>query len=98
MLFANAWAIHHDESEYERPDDFYPERFLHNKFGTRYPMNGTSDDHRRATYAFGAGRRVCPGQRLAENSLVSVFLLVAFILLIQSFQLDGKYGKNSLGL
>ena len=77
MLFANAWAIHHDESEYERPDAFYPERFLNNKFGTRHPKNDASDDHRRATYGFGAGRRVCPGQRLAENSLVSGIVLGA---------------------
>jgi cytochrome P450 len=62
MLFANAWAIHRDEDEYERPDDFIPERFLDNKFGTRSKAN---------LVAFGAGRRVCVGQHLAENSLVS---------------------------
>jgi len=80
MLFANTWAIHHDESEYERPDDFYPERFLNNKFGTHHPTNETSEDHRRATYGFGAGRRVCPGQRLAENSLVSGHHLLLLVM------------------
>jgi cytochrome P450 len=101
MLFANTWAIHHDESEYERPDDFYPERFLNNKFGTHHPTSDTSDDHRRATYGFGAGRRVCPGQRLAENSLVSALPFTScngFRLLIRSFQLDGQYGKNCVGV
>jgi cytochrome P450 len=72
MLFANTWSIHRDATEYDRPDDFVPERFLNNKFGTRSEnQNEASDDHRRVTYAFGAGRRICPGQRLAENSLVS---------------------------
>lgn len=71
MLFANTWSIHRDKDEYDRPDDFVPERFLRNKFGTRSDDQADmSGDHRRVTYAFGAGRRVCPGQRLAENSLV----------------------------
>ena len=71
IIFANAWAIHMDEVEYEAPEDFIPERFLNNPFGTRQPPgHETSEDHRRVTYGFGAGRRVCPGQRLAENSLV----------------------------
>jgi cytochrome P450 len=70
MLFANTWAIHRDETEYDRPDDFVPERFVNNQFGTRHPTSDALDDHRRVTYGFGAGRRVCPGQRLAENSLV----------------------------
>jgi cytochrome P450 len=56
MLFANAWAIHRDEDEYDRPDDFTPERFLDNKFGGKFKGNA-GDDHRRVTYGFGAGRR-----------------------------------------
>jgi cytochrome P450 len=70
MLFANTWAIHMDEEEYDKPEEFIPERFLNNKFGTKYTVGENADDHRRVTYGFGAGRRVCPGQRLAENSLV----------------------------
>ena len=73
ILFANAWSIHRDEEEYEQPDNFIPERFLGNKFGIRPEAAGSQDDHRRITYAFGAGRRVCAGQRLAENSLVCSF-------------------------
>ncbi|KAI0016578.1 cytochrome P450 [Xylariomycetidae sp. FL0641] len=62
IFFANTWAIHRDESEYERPDDFIPKL-----------VDENADDHRRVSYGFGAGRRVCPGQRLARNSLVSDF-------------------------
>jgi cytochrome P450 len=70
MLFANAWSIHMDESEYAHPSDFHPERFLDNKFGTKGAESEAANDNRRVTYAFGAGRRICSGQRLAENSLV----------------------------
>ena len=70
ILFANTWAIHMDESEYEEPDKFIPERFIGNKFGCNTHV---TDNHRRVTYIFGAGRRVCSGQRLAENSLVPLW-------------------------
>ena len=71
MLFANAWSIHMDESEYDNPAEFRPERWLDNKFGTKSKESEVVNDNRRVTYAFGAGRRICSGQRLAENSLVS---------------------------
>lgn len=67
ILFANTWAIHMDETEYDEPDKFIPERFVDNEFGSKTQV---TDKHRRTTYSFGAGRRVCSGQRLAENSLV----------------------------
>lgn len=71
MFFANAWSIHRTD-EFESPDDFIPERFLENKFGIKGHNDvDMADDKRRVLYGFGAGRRVCSGQRLAENSLVS---------------------------
>ena len=79
IVFANTWSIHQDPAEYERPEEFIPERFLTNKFGSKGTKeDATNDDQRRVTYSFGAGRRVCPGQRLAENSLVS-HITVEFI-------------------
>ena len=73
IFFANAWSIHRDVRIYDDPDEFIPERFLNNKYGTK---NGVidADDTRRRTYAFGAGRRVCTGQHFAENSLVSILI------------------------
>ncbi|KAJ5745373.1 cytochrome P450 [Penicillium odoratum] len=56
-----------DETEYDEPDKFILERFLGNKFGSKPQV---TDKHLRTNYGFGAGRRVCPGQRLAENSLM----------------------------
>lgn len=69
IVFTNAWSIHREEDEYDNSDDFIPERFLDNQFGSHHKDN-ESQDSRRATYSFGAGRRLCPGQRLAESSLV----------------------------
>lgn len=69
IVFANAWSIHREQEEYSAGDDFLPERFLKSNFGSE-ANEEEANDHRRATYSFGAGRRVCPGQQLAENSLV----------------------------
>jgi cytochrome P450 len=69
-----------DESEYDNPAEFRPERWLGNKFGTKSRESEAVSDSRRVTYAFGAGRRICSGQGLAENSLVSrsLFRIVGF--------------------
>ncbi|ETS82518.1 hypothetical protein PFICI_04394 [Pestalotiopsis fici W106-1] len=70
VVLANTWAIHNDEAEYDQPELFIPDRFMDNEYGARFPVDGKMDDHRRTSYAFGAVRRVCPGQRLAKNSLM----------------------------
>lgn len=61
MLFANAWAIHRDDTEFDDAEDFTPERFLGNKYGTREMESEATEDGRRPLYSFGAGRRVCSG-------------------------------------
>ncbi|RDA84575.1 hypothetical protein CP532_1126 [Ophiocordyceps camponoti-leonardi (nom. inval.)] len=61
LVYANAWAMTHDESVYENPDDFNPNRYLpveEGGFGEPYPVG-----------QFGFGRRVCVGKHLAEASL-----------------------------
>ncbi|KAM6529366.1 hypothetical protein FALCPG4_007502 [Fusarium falciforme] len=68
IFIANAWAIHHDPDVYDRPEEFRPERYEGNEFGFKEDPQDSSS--LRKTYAFGAGRRVCPGQHLAENSLL----------------------------
>jgi cytochrome P450 len=70
MLFANTWAIHRT-AEYDDSDNFVPERFLGNDFGIKPALSsGSRDAMRRPLYGFGAGRRACSGQKLAENSMV----------------------------
>ncbi|KAL5874556.1 hypothetical protein ACKVV7_010110 [Pyricularia oryzae] len=76
-VMMNVWALYHDPAEYEDPDSFVPERYLRNRFGTRHDHVESGQDDakpqqgfRRDTWAFGAGRRACPGRRFAENTLL----------------------------
>ncbi|XP_039182273.1 cytochrome P450 2K6-like [Crotalus tigris] len=57
-------SVLHDESQWERPHDFYPEHFLNTegKFVKRD-----------AFMPFSAGRRVCPGETLAKTEIFMFF-------------------------
>ncbi|XP_044080245.1 cytochrome P450 2U1 isoform X2 [Neovison vison] len=89
VILPNLWSVHRDPAIWEKPDDFYPNRFL--------------DDQgqliKRETFIpFGIGKRVCMGEQLAKMEL---FLM--FVSLMQSFTfalpkdskkpiLTGRYG------
>ncbi|KAJ7879670.1 cytochrome P450 [Mycena leptocephala] len=64
ILFANIWGILHDETIYPSPMNFDPERYLR---GEKYGTDGLNPDPRR--FAFGYGRRSCPGKDLADDSI-----------------------------
>ncbi|KAK6220633.1 hypothetical protein LQW54_002078 [Pestalotiopsis sp. IQ-011] len=68
MFIANAWTIHRNEEEYDLPDEFIPERFMDNEFGPRPGYKAGSG--RRALYAFGSGRRQCPGEDFAVTAVL----------------------------
>jgi len=72
LVISNSWAMAHDERVYG-PDheDFRPERFL----------DTTVRDPRQ--FVFGFGRRICPGQYIAMDS---IFLAIASIL--HAFKLE----------
>ncbi|KAJ7098285.1 cytochrome P450 [Mycena epipterygia] len=69
IVWANIWAILHDDEIFPEPFTFRPERYL------------TDDDRAGSTVAaaFGFGRRICPGMHIAENS---VFIAIATILCV----------------
>ncbi|KAI0111254.1 cytochrome P450 [Nemania sp. FL0031] len=82
-IIMNSWAVNHDPEEYDNPDAFDPSRFLKHPLGLKPSLNivekvpddlvedtDTSYGFRRQNYGFGAGRRVCAGQRMAENSMM----------------------------
>lgn len=68
IFLMNVWGIHREENEYGDFYDFILERRLGNNLGTKNPVE--DDNNRRVRHGSGAGRRVCAGQKLAENSQV----------------------------
>jgi cytochrome P450 len=72
-VIINAWQINHEPSFYNDPGTFNPERYLDNEYGAKLSIDPATYERRRINYTFGAGRRVCPGQRFAENTLLMHF-------------------------
>ncbi|TDL19969.1 cytochrome P450 [Rickenella mellea] len=66
IVMPNVWAISHDDKSGIPSHRFAPERFL-----TSHVKETATDPY---SYAFGFGRRICPGKYLGDNNL---FLLVS---------------------
>ncbi|KAI0704552.1 cytochrome P450 [Earliella scabrosa] len=71
IVMPNVWAIAFEKRGPYDPHAFVPERFLDSN-----PDNVPVDP---ASWAFGFGKRICPGKHLAENSL---FILISTILAV----------------
>lgn len=82
-FIANAWAMHRNPDDYDKPDDFVPERFLAHPYGLKRHSISTSNSNsnssteedeelgrRRPLYAFGSGRRQCPGEQFAFTTIL----------------------------
>jgi len=70
------YAVHYDPVRYPDPDAFRPERYLkHTLKAGAYAA--ASDPYERDHFSFGAGRRICSGIHLAENS---IFIVLANML------------------
>ncbi|KAM6182217.1 steroid 17-alpha-hydroxylase/17,20 lyase [Erethizon dorsatum] len=75
-VIVNLWALHHNEKEWDRPDQFMPERFL-DPTGSQLIVPSLS------YLPFGAGPRSCVGEALARQE---IFLITAWLL--QRFDLE----------
>jgi cytochrome P450 len=64
-------AIHMDANRYPNPTKFQPERFLNHSLGAAAYAN-SSDIAGRDHFAYGNGKRICPGLHLAERSLFNM--------------------------
>uniref|UniRef100_A0A8C6JJV4 Steroid 17-alpha-hydroxylase/17,20 lyase n=1 Tax=Melopsittacus undulatus TaxID=13146 RepID=A0A8C6JJV4_MELUD len=72
----NLWSVHHDEKEWDKPEEFNPGRFLDEQ---GQHIHSPSPSY----LPFGAGIRVCLGKVLAKMEL---FLFLAWVL--QRFTLE----------
>ncbi|KAJ7290002.1 cytochrome P450 [Mycena rebaudengoi] len=83
IVISNIWAILHDEIAYPDPYKFNPDRFL---------LNGQlNPDVRDPSAVFGFGRRVCPGQHMAQSTLwITVASLLAVFNITKAIGEDGQ--------
>ncbi|KAB8261640.1 cytochrome P450 [Aspergillus pseudonomiae] len=87
-LHLNAWAISHDPKRHEDPDRFWPERYADDHTTTMQSIN-SSDVTKRDHFAFGAGRRICPGYHVAERSLA-----IAMMRILWAFEVKWAEGTK----
>ncbi|KAJ7583576.1 cytochrome P450 [Mycena floridula] len=68
LVLLNCWTLHHNPERYPEPLTFNPERYLGNELSCAESSRlakGLDRDH----WAFGSGRRICPGIAAAEREL-----------------------------
>ncbi|KAK0224000.1 cytochrome P450 [Armillaria fumosa] len=61
-IIPNSWLCLHDENDFPEPNEFRPERFTDG-----HKLFKDIPDPR--NFAFGYGRRICPGRHFAESNL-----------------------------
>jgi cytochrome P450 len=76
LIVNNVYTIHNDPKRYPNPKKFDPARYL-NDTQTASEAALNSDVSKRDHFTFGAGRRLCAGMHVAEQSL---FLGISHIL------------------
>ena len=64
----NHWSIHRDPAVFPEPDEFRPERWLKEQTNGDGQWEPSTDKNLRH-FTFGFGRRVCPGQHVADRSV-----------------------------
>jgi len=79
IVYGNIWALSQDEKVYPSPEKFIPDRF----------NDPTVPDPRE--FAFGFGRRICPGQAFAETVIwITMATLLATINMRPALDENGK--------
>lgn len=88
-VIINTWGLHFDEKRYPDPDTFNPSRYI-GQMALASELAASANYENRDHYAYGAGRRLCPGIHLAERNL---FLGIAKLLWAFNF----APGKDASG-
>ncbi|KAJ3505896.1 hypothetical protein NLJ89_g7171 [Agrocybe chaxingu] len=95
QVFANIWAMTHDESVYKDPETFNPDRFI--------TEDGELNDDDRVL-AYGFGRRICVGKHVASSTMwiTIVSILACFNIgkakdeFGNEIEVNGKYDDDGL--
>jgi len=98
-IVINTAAIHFDPARYPDPFQFEPDRYIeYQKRAAEYAA--AADPYTRDHFTFGAGRRICPGSRLAENALALALanIIWAFKIKPTTVMTDGKEMEGTLDL
>ncbi|KAG1727217.1 cytochrome P450 [Suillus lakei] len=85
-VFGNHWSISRDPDIYPEPYAFKPQRWIDDKGGLRDDLN---------FFVYGFGRRVCPGQHVANRS---VFITTLLTLWAFKLTLDPTKPLDDMGL
>lgn len=81
-VILNVWGLQHDPDRYSDPGTFNPWRYKnHTSLASTYAAS--SDYENRDHYAYGAGRRICPGIHLAERGM-----FIAFAKMLWAFEMS----------
>lgn len=70
MVLQNIWALSHDPNLFALPSTFNPDRFLESAYGSTEALETSQAEGRKTSYAFGGGRRRCPGDAFAQNTFL----------------------------
>ncbi|KAL0566844.1 hypothetical protein V5O48_015157 [Marasmius crinis-equi] len=82
-IIGNIWGMMHDENVYPDPDVFDPDRFT--------GLNGRKVEDDPRQIVFGFGRRVCPGQHVAESSIwIQMALVLASLSVEKAVDEQGR--------
>ena len=77
VMHANQWAIHREPELYPDPETFNPQRWLDPSFPTyKEPLSVYPNLHNYSNFGF--GRRICPGQNIAERNLYILTARIAW--------------------
>jgi cytochrome P450 len=72
MVLQNTWGISHDPEMFASPSVFSPDRFLESAYGSTESIEVSQAEGRKVSYAFGGGRRQCPGDIFAQNAFLTM--------------------------
>nr|AVZ23852.1 cytochrome P450 [Thanatephorus cucumeris] len=87
-VICNIWAIHSNPERFDDPKVFRPERFLDHKMSMAESI-AQGDPFERDHFAFGAGRRSCPGVQVAEQDV-----FIALSRLLWAFEFSAPTGTQ----